>query len=158
MLKAWYRAGKPDAENGFPAEPIMPSAYQDRKVLLIEGEPSARDLLRVLLSNLGCCGEVAANGQQALAMVSRMDFDAVLLDLRSSNLPPEEVVAGIHDIRPSLVGRVLVITGEVDDLNTLELVERYFLLKIRRSRLIDELVGRLRALLRIAPSPSELRP
>lgn len=135
----------------------MPSASQDRKVLLVEGEPSARDLVRVLLGKLGCSGEVVNNGQQALAMVSRMDFDAVLLDLRSSTLPPEEVVSGIHDIRPSLVGRVLVITGEVDDRQTLELVEQYFLLRIRRNRLINDLVGRLRALLRIAPSPSELQ-
>ena len=134
-------------------------AARDRKVLLIESEPVARDVLRLLMKKLGCEGEVATDGQQALSMVSRNDFDAVLLDLRSSALPPEEVVAGIHDIRPSLVGRVLVITGEVDDSATLDLVERYFLLQIRRSRLINDLVGRLRALLRISPAaPSHIQP
>lgn len=132
---------------------------RDRKVLLIESEPVARDVLRLLMKKLGCEGQVATDGQQALSMVSRNDFDAVLLDLRSSALPPEEVVAGIHDIRPSLVGRVLVITGEVDDSATLDLVERYFLLQIRRSRLINDLVGRLRALLRISPAaPSHIQP
>lgn len=136
----------------------MPSASKSRKVLLIEDERSARDMLRTVLTKVGCGGEIATNGQQALAMVSRKNFDAVLLDLRSSSLPPEDVVSGIHDIRPSLIGRVLVITGEVDDHETLELVERYFLLQVRRSRLFNDLVGRLRALLRIAPSPSELRP
>lgn len=134
----------------------MKTAIQDRKVLLVEGEPVAGNVLRNLLNKLGCHGEVAADGQQALAMVSRKDFDAVLLDLRSSNLPPEEVVSGIHDIRPSLVGRVLVITGEVDDRETLDLVERYFLLQIRQSRLFKDLSGRLRALLRISPSPSRV--
>ena len=133
----------------------MKTGSKDRKVLLIEGEPVARELLRVLVKNLGCRGEVAADGQQALAMVRSEDFDAVLLDLRSSSLPPEDVVAGIHDIRPSLVGRVLVITGEVDDRATLDLIERYFLLQIRPSRVILDLVDRLRALLQIAPSPSE---
>ena len=142
----------------FAVEPTMKGASQDRKVLLIESEPVAREALRVLLSKMGCQGEVAADGQQALAMVSCKDFDAVLLDLRSSSLPPEEVVSGIHDIRPSLVGRVLVITGEVDDHATLDLVERYFLLQIRRSRVISDLVGRLRALLRLAPVPSEVKP
>lgn len=136
----------------------MTSGSRDRKVLLVEGEPAASDLLRVLVNRLGCNGELVTNGQQALAMVNRTDYDAVLLDLRSSILPPEDVVSGIHEIRPSLIGRVLVITGEVDDRETLELVERYFLLQIRRSRLIIDLVSRLRALLRIAPSPSELRP
>jgi len=136
----------------------MVIASQDRRVLLIEGEPAVGEVLRVLVSKLGCHGELAANGQQALAMVSRKDFDAVLLDLRSSSLPPEDVVSGIHEIRPSLVGRVLVITGEVDDRQTFELVERYFLLQIRRSRLVDDLVGRLRALLRIAPTASQFQP
>lgn len=130
---------------------------KNRKVLLIEGEPVAREAMRVLVKNLGCQGEVAADGQQALSMVSSEDFDAVLLDLRSSSLPPEEVVSGIHDIRPSLVGRVLVITGEVDDNATLELIERFFLLRIRQSRVLFDLVGRLRALLGIAPTPSQIQ-
>lgn len=136
----------------------MKTGSKVRKVLLIEGEPVARELLRVLVKNLGCQGQVAVDGQQALSMVSSEDFDAVLLDLRSSSLPPEEVVSGIHDIRPSLVGRVLVITGEVDDHSTLELIERYFLLRVRQSRVLSDLVGRLRALLGIAPSPSQVRP
>lgn len=136
----------------------MITTAQDRKILLVEGEQGAGELIHALLRKLGCEGEVVADGQQALAMVSRNDFDAVLLDLRSSNLPPEEVVSGIHEIRPSLVGRVLVITGEVDDHETLDLVERYFLLEIPQSHLIQDLVGRLRALLRIAPSPSHLHP
>ncbi len=133
------------------------TASHDRKVLLIESEPAAREVLRVLLKELGCLGEVVADGQQALAMVSCTDFDAVLLDLRSSSLPPEEIVSGIHDLRPSLVGRVLVITGEVDDSSTLDLIERYFLLQVRRSRLTFDLVGRLRALLRIAPLRAEIQ-
>lgn len=139
-------------------EPLVITTAQDRKILLVEGEPGASELIHALLRKLGCQGEVAANGQQALALVSRKDFDAVLLDLRSANFPPEEVVSGIHEIRPSLVGRVLVITGEVDDHETLDLVERYFLLEIPRSHLIEDLVGRLRALLHIAPSPSHLQP
>ncbi|HET9177244.1 MAG TPA: response regulator [Terriglobia bacterium] len=134
----------------------MQAASKTRKVLLIESEPAAREVLQVLVDNLGCHGEVVEDGRQAMATVRSEDFDAVLLDLRSSAIPPEEVVSGIHHIRPSLVGRVLVITGEVDDQGTLELVERYFLLQIRRNRLSFDLAGRLRALLRIAPlrSPS----
>ena len=129
----------------------MKAASKSRKVLLIESEPVAREVLQVLVENLGCHGEVVTDGRQALATVRSEDFDAVLLDLRSSAIPPEDVVSGIHHIQPSLLGRVLVITGEVDDQATLELVERYFLLQIRRSRLKVDLAGRLRALLRIAP-------
>jgi CheY-like chemotaxis protein len=136
----------------------MKATIQDRKVLLIESEPVAREILRVLVNNLGCHGEVAVDGREALAMIRRKDFDAVLLDLRSSSLSPEEVVSGIHDMRPSLIGRVLVITGEVDDRATLDLIERYFLLQVRRSHVAFDVVDRLRALLQIAPTPSEILP
>ena len=127
----------------------MEAASKARKVLLIESEPVASEVLQVLVDNLGCHGEVVPDGRQALATVRSEDFDAVLLDLRSSAMPPEDAVSGIRHIQPSLLGRVLVITGEVDDQATLDLVERYLLLRIRRSRLKFGLAGRLRALLRI---------
>lgn len=134
----------------------MQAATKTRKVLLIESEPAAREVLQVLVGNLGCLGKVVENGRQAMATVRCEDFDAVLLDVRSSAIPPEQVLSRIHRIRPSLVGRVLVITGEVDDQGALDLVERYSLLQIRRSRLGFDLAGCLRALLRNAPlrSPS----
>lgn len=132
----------------------MKAKVPTRKVLLIEREPVAREMLRALVNDLGCQGEVAADGREALAMIRRRNFDAVLLDLRSSSLPAEEVVAGIHDMRPSLIGRVLVVTGEVDGPETLDLIERYFLLQVRRSQVSFDVVDRLRALLRISPSPS----
>lgn len=135
----------------------MSESSQFRKVLIVEDESTISNLLDVLLRKLGCQGAVATNGQQALAMISRNDFDAVLLDLRCSNLRAEDVVAGIHELRPSLLGRVLVITGEVTDSKTMELIDRFFLLEVSRNRLREDVVGRLRALLRISPSPTRMR-
>jgi CheY-like chemotaxis protein len=135
----------------------MEAGSKGRKVLLIKSEPLARDLLDVLVYKLGCRHEAVADARKSLATVRHEDFDAVLLDLRSSVTPPAEVVVGIHHLRFSLLGRVLVITGEVDDRATLDLVERYVRLLMRRSRLIFGLAGRLRALLRIAPLPGEIQ-
>ena len=131
----------------------MRSMGQDRKVLFIEGEKAISKFFRVVLNRLGCQGEVAGNGEQALAMISRDEFDAVLLDLRSSSIVPEHLVSEIHEVRPSLIGRVLVITGDVNDPETLDLIERYCLFKIPGDRVINELMGWLRALLHIAPAP-----
>lgn len=132
----------------------MSASAQRRKVLIVEDEPSIRNILSSLVAGLGCDGDIANSGQQALAMIMREKFDAVLLDLRCPNLPAEEVVSQIQEIRPSLIGRVLVITGEVADAKTMELIERYFLLQVPRNRLLQDLRGWLRALLRIAPSPN----
>lgn len=51
-------------------------------------------------------------------------FDAVLLDLHFAHAHTEEVVPGIHSLRPSLLANVLVITGDVADAKTLDLIER----------------------------------
>jgi DNA-binding NtrC family response regulator len=115
-----------------------------RKVLIVEEESSIRNLMYTLLSRVGCNADVAHSSRQALAMISRQPFDAVLLDLRCSDVAPERVVSGILEIRPSLVGRVLVITGDVADQNTV--IERGCLLTVPRHHLLFELWNKLRTL------------
>jgi CheY-like chemotaxis protein len=120
--------------------------------LILENELPIRNVLFTLLASLGCERDAVANGREALAALSRETFDAVLLDLRCSDLPPEEVVTEIHHLRPSLVGHVLVITAEVADPETLELVERHLLLQVPQDRLWQDLRGYLRALFQISPT------
>ena len=124
-----------------------------RKVLIIEDEPAIRNVLYVLLAGLGCDGDVAPDTQHALAMIRQDRFDAVLLDLRSAHLAPEQMVAAITDLRPSLVGRVLVITGEVSVPRILEELERNAVPHVPRNRVTSDLWGRLRTLLGFARSP-----
>lgn len=124
-----------------------------RKVLIVEDEPSIRNVLFVLLAGLGCEGDVAYTGQQALSMVSRESFDAVLVDLRCSNLGAEEVMSQIKEIGPHLIGRVLVITGEVTDAQTMELLSRHLLPHIPHDRLMPELFSQLRGILGLNTSP-----
>lgn len=113
--------------------PISPR----RKVLIIEDEPSIRNILYVLVAGLGYDGDVASDAHQALSMIRQDQFDAVLLDLRSAQLP--QMVSAITELRPSLVGRVLVITGEVSDPNTLKMLERYAVPHVPRSRVTSDL-------------------
>ncbi|MGH8246343.1 MAG: response regulator [Gammaproteobacteria bacterium] len=123
-----------------------------RKVLIVEDDLSIRNLLYVLLAGLGCEGDVAYNGRRALAMIERERFDAVLLDLRCTNFPADHFLTQIREIRPDLVGRVLAITGEVADAQTLELIERHCAQHVPRHRLSSELWERLRTILGLSPS------
>jgi len=132
---------------------MLPSLSSRRKVLIVKDEPAIRNILYLLLANLGCEGDVACSEQQALAMISRESFDAVLLDLRYPNRPPDEVVSKIQDIRPSLMGRVLVVTGEIADPQTAEAIERYCLPRVPRSSVLEGAWSRLRTLLGITSSP-----
>ena len=121
----------------------------------MEGEPSIRNVLYVLLAGLGCEGDIAQSGQQALAMIEKKSFDAVLLDLRCSEMPAGKMVSAIRELRPNLVGRVLVITGEVSDPQTLEMIRKNSWPHIPRQRVMQELWGRLRALLSFSQSPAD---
>src|SRR5712692_2068636 len=133
-----------------PKTRAIPAASADstrRKVLIVEDDASIRNVLYVLLAGLGFDGDVAHSGRQALELASRESFDAVLLDLRSSDMATEQVVSGIKQVQPSLVGRVLVITGEVADQQTLETVERYALHHMPRHRVMQDIGSRLKVVL-----------
>ena len=141
----------PQEPNTAILENPVPDTSPRRKVLIVEDEPSIRNVLYVLLAGLGCDGDVAHDTQQALTMLRKHRFDAVLLDLRSAHLPPDQMVSAITELRPSLVGRVLVITGEVSDPHTLELLERSAVPHISRNRVAADLWGRMSALLGCTP-------
>ncbi len=131
-----------------------------RRVLVIEDEPSVRNLVYILLSALQCEGDVAYNGRQALAMIRRESFDAVLLDLRCSDVPADQVLSKIKEIRPNLVGRVLFITGQVSDPQTAALIERSCVPPVQETRLMQDLWERLRSVLGPAPplNPASAQP
>ena len=130
----------------------MGSVGSHRKILIVEDEPSIRNVLYVLLAGHGCEGMVAHDSRQALSMIRQDSFDAVLLDLRCTNMVPDQMVSAITELRPSLVGRVLVITGEVNDPNTLAMLERHALPHLPRNRVVLELWDRLKTLLGLGPS------
>jgi len=119
-----------------------------RKILIIEDEPAIRNLIHILLVSMGCECTLAQGGQQALAAIRRKSFDAILLDLRCSDLPTEKVLSGIKEIQPNLVGRVLVVNGEVADQGTMELIERHCLQQVHRNRLLQELWPSVQTLIR----------
>jgi CheY-like chemotaxis protein len=122
-----------------------------RAVLIIEDEPSIRNVLYVLLAGLGYEGDVAHDTHQALSMLrSKNRFEAVLLDLRSAQMPPDQMLTAITELRPSLVGRVLVITGEFSDPHILETLERCAVPHVARSRVTSDLWGRMQILLGLA--------
>ena len=123
-----------------------------RKVLIIEDEPSIRNIIYVLLAGADCDGEIAYSDKQALGMISRSSFDAVLLDIRSADNPPEEMVSRMMSLRPSLVGRVLVITGEIADPEILDWLEHHSLHHLPGNRLMQDLWERLREILGLAPA------
>ena len=133
----------------------MNESHELRTVLIIEDEPSIRNVLCVLLAGMRCEGDIVPTASQALAMIEKQDFDAVLLDLRCSEMPATEPVSALKNLRPSLIGKVLVITGDASDPQTMEMIKKNHWPYIPRHRVMQELWDRLRFLLGLSQSPSD---
>lgn len=104
----------------------MPAASHHRKVLVLNDEPSIRNLL-TLVKELERGNAVDANGETLLAAISRRHFDAVVLDLRCPKRRLGGEIRGIREFRPSRVGTMLVINAEVNGPKSLDMVERYLI-------------------------------
>jgi DNA-binding NtrC family response regulator len=109
------------------------TALQRRKVLVFGDDSSVRNLHRILVRTLEHKHVESGNAGRALAAINRKEFDGVLLDLRCPNRQPKERIRGIGKIWPSLMDKVLVMTIEVSDPHTLELLERYLFDRLPRS-------------------------
>ncbi len=130
---------------------IRMSTSRKRKILIIEGDSSVRNALLNVLDSSGCDTDVASDSKQAIELLRDEKFDAVLLDLRYTDVQASELVPSIHSLRPSLLANVLVLTGEVEDSKTVDLIEQYLLLRVPGNRSVLEIAATLRAILRLPP-------
>jgi len=83
-------------------------------------------------------------------MVEKESFDVLLLDLRRSEMPAEKMTSAVKELRPQVLGRVLIIAGEVCDPQILKTIKKncwsYFSLR----QVTEDLWERLRSLLRFS--------
>jgi hypothetical protein len=128
-----------------------------RTVLEVEDEQSIRYVLRILRSGLSSGEETGVRSSKTLGEFSRDSFDAILLDLRCANLPANEpdshLRPNVREVRPRLVGRILVLTSEVSDLETMDMIERGCLRRDTRNRALKDLWDRLRPALGASKTP-----
>jgi|YelNatPaOPRAMG01_1025707.scaffolds.fasta_scaffold13810_2 DNA-binding NtrC family response regulator len=99
----------------------MAAGREPRKVLVLRDDPSIRNLL-ALLKHMA--RDKAWGDEPLLAAINRNQFEAVILDVRCSQMSGEEV-RGIKEFRPGFVGKQLVIMAECNGPKTLDLLERY---------------------------------
>lgn len=104
----------------------MASVLQRRKVLVLKDEMSIQRLYS-LIKRLESEDAPGSGREPVLARFSRKHFDEILVDLRCQNRHDPKEIHGIGEICPSLMGKTLVLTFQVNGPKTLGLVERYLL-------------------------------
>jgi DNA-binding NtrC family response regulator len=79
------------------------------RILVVDDEPQIQLLLEEFLTSLGHTVRVAGDGEQALQLLQREAFDAVLADLKMAKLGGMELLRIIKLSHPTLP--VIMITG-----------------------------------------------
>jgi DNA-binding response OmpR family regulator len=83
-------------------------------VLIIDDDPCVRGLLGALMARNGLTHETACDGAEAIAMLRRRDYGAVVLDLMLPERNGFEVLRFLKAERPHMLKRVVVITAATD--------------------------------------------
>ncbi len=79
------------------------------KILIVDDEAEVRSLLDDLLKKEGYLSKACANGEEALELLKKENFDAVLLDIKLTGISGLEVLKNIRDSYKKLP--VIMITG-----------------------------------------------
>src|SRR6185503_15452258 len=79
------------------------------KILIVDDEPSMRDLLNILLSRAGYLVTTVEDGEDAVAQIGKEIFDLVITDLKMPKLSGLDVLKAVRKACPETV--VLVVTA-----------------------------------------------
>ncbi|MGA9396851.1 MAG: response regulator transcription factor [Anaerolineaceae bacterium] len=79
------------------------------RILIVDDEPNVRFVLEHTLKEGGYILDTAEDGGQAINMVSRTNYDLILLDLQMKPVNGLEVLTAVHERKPDTV--VIILTA-----------------------------------------------
>ncbi|MCH7826106.1 MAG: response regulator, partial [Acidobacteria bacterium] len=94
------------------------------KILIVDDEKEIRELARRFLTGKGHEVTEAATGREALKLVTANEYDGIVLDLRMPDLSGEGFFQWLRKNRPHMATKVTVISGDLANPRTLEILER----------------------------------
>jgi DNA-binding NtrC family response regulator len=97
-----------------------------RKVMVLNDKKSIRNLL-CLLERIESETTLTQAGEPLQSLLDERRFDAVVLDMRRSNLRDKEEMRGIREVRVGRAGKLLILIAEMNGPKTMDLFERYIL-------------------------------
>jgi two-component system, NtrC family, nitrogen regulation response regulator NtrX len=112
-----------------------------RKALIVEDDPHSRRLLVRLIESQNCKVDEAGDGLKAIEMLSKVDYDVVLLDIVLPKLSGTAVMDHLYLTNPAMLERIIVVTGlNVEDIRKLFPTVCHALSKpVMPNRLVDSI-------------------
>ncbi|PWU11597.1 MAG: hypothetical protein C5B50_23035 [Verrucomicrobia bacterium] len=95
------------------------TATQALRILVVDDEPSVREVLKSLLEVDGYSVWTAASGTEALAMLESVQFDLILTDYCMPGMKGDQLAAAIKALRPEQpIGMITAYPAMYESSNT----------------------------------------
>jgi len=152
-LASSQRPEAPSVPQPIPFSPgvgVLPTPTSEARhldVLVVDDEECITSLIQELLrSRLGWRVECVHGGRQAIQRLDEGRFDLVITDLRMPGLDGFAVLGWIRDFRPSLLSRVVVITGDTGSQSLDQELAGFGVPALRKPFKPEELIVQCRAI------------
>lgn len=93
------------------------------KVLIVDDEPMICQVLSRMLEDKGYETEKVDDAEKAIEMIKSHDFDIILVDIRMPEINGYEFYNHIRATENQLANRIIFITGDVMNTDTIEFIE-----------------------------------
>ncbi len=110
-------------EAAAPAATAAPRR-DDVTALIVDDEEGLRNAAVRFLARCGIKAEAVADGREALSVLARRDFDAIVSDVRMPGMGGKELVRELARDRPELLERLILSTGDTLAPETSALLEQ----------------------------------
>ncbi len=124
-------------------------------ILVIEDEPTIRRFYERLFGPLGLETSFAPSGTVAMEMIeSGRSYDVILLDVRLPGLSGREIWKLLQLKRPELCSRVIMVTGDILNEGTRQLLEDSGRPYLEKPFSTEDLLTTIKRVV-LAPAPEE---
>ena len=115
-----------------------------RTILVIEDEPAVVQFVRAALERHGFDVTTAQDGDSALQLLQQQGFWAVISDMRTpGSVNGADVHAWLQSHRPELAQRMLFITGDIANDETMSILQRTQVPVIEKPFRVKELMEKM---------------
>ncbi|MCX6630941.1 MAG: response regulator [Candidatus Solibacter sp.] len=88
------------------------------KILLVDDNRDGLLVRRSLLEEIGCCVQIAVNGEEGLILFQAAKFDVIVTDYRMPGMNGGELIQRIRQLDPD--ARIILLSGFVEPLGLTE--------------------------------------
>ena len=104
------------ADNLMLEAPAAPAAARAARILVVDDEPSMREMLKILLRREGYEVTVAPDGTAAIDLLQQEFFDLLISDIKMPDVSGVEVLRRAKEINPGIIGIMITAYGSKESI------------------------------------------